>query len=105
MKREELNRIFNREVQVPNVDAIQLDRWNIEGINPDVVTSENIWSVLVMTAMVTKNSGCQTLRKVDVHSRLSEGLSGRDVLTAVKRMVIEHSVKERTSVLDVIIGG
>lgn len=86
-----LNRLFNKDVILPDIGYVTLDRGNIDQINPDIVTVDNVWSVLVMTSMVTKNSGLHKLYKLDVERIKPSGYSGEEVLKAVMDCVSTKS--------------
>lgn len=83
--------IFKHLVDLPDIESITLDKGNFDMINPEIVNLTNIWPILVMTSMLTKNSGMHVLRKDALVALFPHGYSGEAILEAAKERVVVSS--------------
>lgn len=101
-RQDKLNQLFDHRLVVPDVITVSLDIHNLDEINPDVVTCNNIWNVMVLMSLVTKNSGACVFHREDVAFIHFATDDGSVILSKVRKHAIYLSGKRETSTINAV---
>ena len=99
-----LNLLFaGKNMPLFTTDAIALDVVNLNVLNAEVVTVDNVWTVLTLLSVLTHNSGKSMLYRTAVTSIQPDEYSGESVLNEVRKLFLtSRHCRQRT--LDTLCG-
>lgn len=101
-RQDKLNQLFDHKLGVPDVVTVALDIHNLDEINTDIVTCNNVWNVMVLMSLITKNSGACVFHREDVIFTNFATDDGKVILEKVRKRAIYLSGKREISTIDAV---
>lgn len=83
------NAVFNKPTNFKDVTSITLDVDHLQMIDPEIVTTEDIWSIMVMLSLITKSKEGTRFYKSDIISTPTTTFDGKEILKEIKSLAMK----------------
>lgn len=100
--KDKLNWFFNKQLNILDVSTVSLDLHNMNAINPDIVTADNVWRVITLMSVLTKNSGACVFHKEEVNAAAA-GEDGEAVLDSIRECAVYLSGKRERQTIELML--